>query len=63
MINSKTVFIVGAGASKEAKLPPDWELAEILSKKLRVEEDATGRFAEAIAQMADDEDIVTEADD
>lgn len=39
MFNSKTLFIVGAGASKEAGLPIGNELADIISKLLHFEFD------------------------
>ncbi|MBO9502679.1 hypothetical protein [Brevundimonas sp. A19_0] len=34
MLRDKTLFIVGAGASSEFKLPVGWELAEQISRKL-----------------------------
>ena len=36
MLSSKTVFIVGAGASKEVGMPIAWELRDIIAQKLHM---------------------------
>ena len=36
MLSSKTVFVVGAGASKEANMPVGWELRDMIAAKLHM---------------------------
>jgi hypothetical protein len=43
MFNSKTVFVLGAGASAEVDLPVGSKLAEIISKKVDVRFDTNGQ--------------------
>lgn len=45
MVNSKTVIVVGAGASKEVNLPTGQELKESIAKTLKLELDFTGRLS------------------
>jgi hypothetical protein len=42
MIENKTVFVVGAGASKEIKFPVGPELTTLIGNRLRVSDDALG---------------------
>jgi hypothetical protein len=46
VFTSKTVFVLGAGASKEVSLPLGSELAEIICKKLDVRFDRAGQLIE-----------------
>ena len=44
MLPFKTVFILGAGASKEVGLPTGSELKKLIAKNLDIEFDTLGRF-------------------